>query len=379
MRKAVNIAQLNERVNATVSADIAAGKIGCAAAALVDAQGVKFERYYSGDARFSINEGTLFRLASMTKPITTVAVMLLVEAGLIALDDEVRRYLPAFNEMWVGRLTADGIERVCKAEPITIRHLLAHASGLGSGPVGDWADAHRPAEGLRDLAGGVDYYASVPLDFAPATAHAYSAVFGFDVLARIVEIVAGTAFDKFLKTEIFDKLGMVDTTFTPTEEQWKRLVAMHTVKDGAATVAPMTPNAIFFNIPTHYFCGGAGLAGTMRDYTRFARMLLERGTLDGKRLLKEETVAQMATPQITACNAPDAREAWGLGMRVITRDQSGGLPVSSYGWSGAFGTHFWVDPVNEISGIYMKNSRVDGGAGASTARSFEKDVYASLT
>ena len=146
-KNTVNIARLDERVTASVTADIADGKIGCAAASLVDAQGVKFERYYSGDERFSVTENTLFRLASMTKPITTVAVMLLVEAGQIGLDDEVRRYLPAFEEMWVGRRTEDGIERVCKAPPITVRHLLAHASGLGSGPVGDWADAHRPAEG----------------------------------------------------------------------------------------------------------------------------------------------------------------------------------------------------------------------------------------
>jgi CubicO group peptidase (beta-lactamase class C family) len=189
-------------------------------------------------------------------------------------------------------------------------------------------------------------------------------------------VVAGTTFDKFLKTEIFDKLGMTDTTFAPTDEQWARLVAMHTVKDGAVQVAPMTPNAIFFSIPTTYFCGGAGLAGTMRDYTRFARMLIGRGTLDGKQLLKEETVALMATPQITACNQPDAPDVWGLGMRVVQRNKY--LPVGSYGWSGAFGTHFWIDPVNELSGLYMKNSRVDGGAGASTSRTFERDVYESM-
>ncbi len=376
MNQNINITRLDERVSATVTADIADGKIGCAAVALVDAQSIKFERYYSGDERFSITKDTLFRLASMTKPITAVAVMLLVEAGQIGLDDEVRRYLPAFDEMWVGRRVENHIERLHKAEPITIRQLLSHASGLGSGDVGNFADAQRPEEGLRDLAGGVDFYATVPLDFAPGSAHAYSAVFGFDVLARIVEVVAGTTFDKFLKTEIFDKLGMTDTTFTPTDDQWARLVAMHTVKDGVVQVAPMTPNAIFFSLPTHYFCGGAGLAGTMRDYARFARMLIGRGTLDGKQLLKEETVAEMATPQITACNRPDAPDFWGLGMRVIQRDRH--LPIGSYGWSGAFGTHFWIDPVNELSGLYMKNSRVDGGAGASTSRTFERDVYESM-
>ena len=375
-KKTVNVALLSDRVCATVTTDIAAGKIGCAAAALVDTQGVQFERYYSGDERFIVNENTLFRLASMTKPITAVAVMLLVEAGQFDLDDEVCAFLPAFRDMWVGRREGNHIERLHKAEPITIRQLLSHASGLGSGDVGNWADAHRPDEALRDLARGVDYYATVSLDFAPAAAHAYSAVFGFDVLARIVEVVADTSFDKFLKNEIFDKLGMIDTTFTPTEKQWSRLVAMHTVKDGITQVSPMTPNAIFFSLPTHYFCGGAGLAGTMRDYTRFARMLLGRGTLDGKQLLKEETVEQMATPQITACNQPDQADCWGLGMRIVQRNPY--LPTGSYGWSGAFGTHFWIDPVNQISGIYMKNSRVDGGADASTSRRFEKDVYESM-
>ena len=376
MKSTINIDRLDERVTATVTADIADGKIGCAAAALVDAQGIKFERYYRGDERFPVTENTLFRLASMTTPTTAAAVMLLVEAGQIALDDEVRTYLPAFDEMWVGQRVDNRIERLHKAEPITIRQLLNHASGLGSGPVGNWADAHRPDEALRDLASGVDFYATVPLDFDPGSTHAYSAVFGFDVLARVVEVVAGTTFDKFLQTEIFDKLGMTDTTFTPTDDQWARLVAMHTVKDGVVQIAPMRKNAIFFSIPTTYFCGGAGLAGTMRDYTRFARMLIGRGTLDGKQLLKEETVALMATPHITACNQPDAPDVWGLGMRIVQRNKH--LPFGSYGWSGAFGTHFWIDPVNELSGLYMKNSRVDGGAGASTSRTFERDVYESM-
>lgn len=372
----VNIALLDKHVTATATADLAAGKIGCAAAALVDARGIKFERYYSGDDRFPVAEDTLFRLASMTKPITAVAVMLLVETGQLGLDDEVRRYLPAFDDMWVGRRVDNRIERLHRAEPITIRQLLSHASGLGSGDVGNWADAHRPEEGLRDLASGVDFYATVPLDFAPASAHAYSAVFGFDVLARIVEVVAGSPFDEFLKREIFDKLGMTDTTFAPTDNQWARMVAMHTVKNGIAQVAPTHKNAVFFAVPTYYFSGGAGLAGTMRDYARFARMLIGRGTLDGKQLLKEETVALMASPQIIACNPPDAATVWGLGMRVIQRDPY--LPIGSYGWSGAFGTHFWIDPVNELGALYMKNSRVDGGAGASTSRAFERDVYESL-
>ena len=372
----MDIARLDERVTATVTADIAAGKIGCAAAALVDTRGIKFERYYSGDDRFAIHERTLFRLASMTKPITAVAVMLLIEAGQLALDDEVRKFLPTFDEMWVGQRVENRLERLYKAAPITLRQLLSHASGLGSGDVGNLADAKRPDEALRNLKSGVDYYATVPLDFAPASAHAYSAVFGFDVLARVVEVITGTTFAQFLQTEIFDKLGMTDTTFAPTDDQWARLVAMHTVKDGTVQVAPMTPNAIFFSIPTTYFCGGAGLAGTMRDYTRFARMLLGRGTLDGKQLLKEETVAQMATPQITAGNQPNQTDVWGLGMRIVQRGSY--LPVGSYGWSGAFGTHFWIDPVNELSGLYMKNSRVDGGAGASTSRTFERDVYESM-
>lgn len=372
----VNIDLLNKRVTETAAADIATGKIGCAAAALVDTQGVKFERYYVGDERFPVAEDSLFRLASMTKPITAAAVMLLVEARQLGLDDEIRRYLPAFEEMWVGRRVENRIERLHRAEPITIRQLLSHASGLGSGPVGEWADAFRPNEALRDLASGVDYYATVPLDFAPASAHAYSAIFGFDVLARVVEVVAGTTFDKFLQKEIFDKLGMTDTTFTPTDDQWTHLVAMHTVKNGVVHIAPTTKNAIFFSVPTHYFCGGAGLAGTMRDYARFVRMLIGRGALDGVQLLKEETVTAMATPQITVSNPPDAPDVWGLGVRIVQRNAY--LPIGSYGWSGAFGTHFWIDPVNEIGALYMKNSRFDGGAGASTSHVFERDVYESM-
>ena len=170
---------------------------------------------------------------------------------------------------------------------------------------------------------------------------------------------------------------MVDPTFAPTPEQWERMIPMHDRVEEKSVVKPTKPGTIFEGFPTTYFAGGAGLASTLRDYIRFAEMLQNGGRLDGVQILTEDSVRQMATPQLPKAIAP-GNEVWGLGVRVIARDAYGPLPVGTFGWSGAYGTHFWVDPVNKITAIYLKNSHYDGGSGAKTARQMEEDVHQSL-
>ena len=219
----------------------------------------------------------------------------------------------------------------------------------------------------------VEHYSRSALDFEPFSAQFYSAIFGFDVLARIVEIVSGMQYNDFIRENILEPLGMDDTTFTPTDEQRGRLIPMHDYVDGKAVAVDFPVGGMFEGLPLAYFMGGAGLAATMSDYSRFADMLLNYGEYNGKRIISRELVEAMGTPHVPHEIMPYS-ERWGLGVRVIVDDEYKRLPVGSYGWSGAYGTHFWVDPENKITAIYMKNSRFDGGSGAETAAHFEEDV-----
>lgn len=366
---------VNENIKNRCLADLLSGKIG-GAAVLIKQNGKDLYRDFFGtDGKGGqISDKTLFRLASMTKPITAIAVLIQAERRIISLDDPLEKFIPEYADMEIGELDTDkNIVIKGKAQnKITVKHLLSHTSGVGSCALGNKLDNITRAE-QTDLKSITDAYASLPLAFDPYSAQAYSATLGFDLLARIVEITSGCKYGEFLKKEIFDPLEMRDTTFDPTEEQWSRMVCMHTYNDGLSAFKPLDTSSIFGGYPLTYTCGGASLASTLADYERFTDMLLSGGkTQNGYRILSEESIKLMAT----AAEPFDiARgEKWGLGVRVITEDNNR-LPKGSFGWSGAYGCHFWVDPTNNITAIYMKNSTYDGGSGAKTAQNFETDVY----
>ena len=377
--RVLNEKRLKEQVSTSILTDIESGRVGGVAVA-VSQNGQTVYQDCFGDERIGIHvsEKTLFRMASMTKPITATAIMLLVDRGELKLDMSIADFLPKFRKMHIGRMKQDGIEYITLAKtPITIRHLLTHTSGLGSGPVGDYIFAKFPVGERKSLAQVVEYYAENPLDFEPYTSQAYSSVHGFDVLARIVEVVSGMAYDKFLEKELFLPLGMEDTTFNPKAEQWSRMIPMHSYENGIGIVTDFPQNSIFWGIPTTCFCGGAGLASTLQDYQKFANMLLNYGSNGKQQLISEKSILEMATPQLPPF-IMSGQEVWGLGVRVITKESYADLPCGAFGWSGAYGTHFWVDPINRITAIYLKNSLYDGGSGASTAHRFERDVNAAL-
>lgn len=371
----LDVSKLRRNIEATVLPDLKSGRVGGVALAVSQYGKICYENYLGNTSiGIPVAEDTMFRLASMTKPVTAVAVLLLKDRGLINLDQLVEEFLPEYNEMQVGRVQDGKMEILGKAEsPITIRQLLTHSSGLGSGPVGDEVGAHFPVRERVSLEKVVGHYAKHPLDFQPGTAQAYSALYAFDVLARIVEITTGEAYASFLEREILKPLGMMNTTFAPSKEQWERMIPMHNYEGGAGKAVDFPEGSLFEGIPTCCCCAGAGLASTLQDYMRFAEMLLH----GGRPLLQEHTVREMATPQL-----PDAimhgQEVWGLGVRVIVSEAYRDLPCGAFGWSGAYGTHFWVDPVNQITAVYMKNSRYDGGAGAYTSRRFEQAVAESF-
>ena len=362
-------------------------------------------------AGIPMTRDTLFRLASMTKPVAGCAGMQMVEAGKLELDAPISRWLPAYEKMEVAIATPEGeILATRPAEkPITLRMLLTHSSGLGSGPAGHAQFGKLTVEQRKNLASAVDAYASFALDFQPGTAQMYSGMCGLDVVCRLVEVASGMPYDEYARKYIFEPLEMVDTTFAPTEEQMAREVAPVDAVNGKLVPWDISPRSGFGGFAPGYTGGGAGLFSTLEDYSHLAQMYLNGGEYKGRRILKAETVAEMATPQLPEhFGGMWKRQNWGLSMRTMSEtapviwagdpaakgqtvgiygdcfykpdagliDPGQPLTPGSFGWSGAYGTHFWMDPAKNLCAVYMSNLRDGGGAGAPTAFEFERDVMA---
>lgn len=295
----------------------------------------------------------IFRLMSMTKPVVAVAILMLVEEGTVKLGDPVSRFIPALKDLQVA-IPADGGPGASAAAPpartapvaprreITVRDLLTHTSGLvGAVPVGD----------REALAGYVPRLASVPLDFQPGTRWAYSPQAGFDVLARIVEVASGQSFDALTRERIFVPLGMNDTSFDPARGAGRVATLYRNTERGLVPA----PNPRFMN--GVHFSGAGGLLSTAEDYLAFAQALANGGAWKGVRLLSPRSIDLLRTALVTSATPGlPAGVGFGLGVRVLADPgaRNSLLSEGSFGWSGAFGTHFWVDPKEQIVGILMK-------------------------
>jgi CubicO group peptidase (beta-lactamase class C family) len=343
--------------------------------------------------RTPMRNDTIFRIASMTKPITSVAVMMLYEEGKLQLSDPVSRFIPSFKSM---RVIGDDGNAAPARRAITIRDLLSHRSGISYGflNTGAVGDAYRK-EGVTDgltvtsmtLEQAIDKLAAQPLMSQPGAAWNYS--LGVDVLGRVVEVASGMPFDVFLRDRIFKPLGMNDTSFDVPDAKWSRMATVYS-PDTAGGIRPMKDPEAFGNtnmspIASYktgkkYFSGGAGLTSTARDYARFAMMLAGGGMIDGVRLLSPKTVELMAanhTADIPAGALLGPGTAFGLGFQVVTdvaATQTLGT-VGKYGWSGIYGTNFWVDPKEQLVAIMM----VQRYPGGTVAASFQPLVYQAIT
>ncbi len=379
--KTVNPARLSTLLEARQNALIASDHI--AGSSILVTQGGK--KVYQGcfgtcDEAFQqpITPRTLFRIASMTKATTAVAVMIARDRGLIDLDAPIADYLPMFSSMNITALNEKGEEIIVRQaeHPILVRHILTHTSGMGSGPCMPMYYERPALYEAKSLRAAMDFYATLGLSFDPGSANEYSGVLGFDLLAAAVEVVTGEEFEAFLKKNVFEPCRMPDTVYRPTKAQWDRVCAMHIRKEGKSQIRPMWEGCVFEDYPMDHCMAGAGLLSCPEDYTHFALMLLRGGSFEGHRILSPESVRMMTSPQISVELMP-GKERWGFGGRVITA-QDDRLPATTFGWSGSYGTHFWVDYVNQITAVYMKNSDYDSGSGAQTAAWFEEDVMASL-
>lgn len=326
--------------------------------------------YSDSGKSVGVDDNTIYRLASMTKPITAIAALILIDRGLISLDDPVSKYISGFDDIHI--VTPDGLDLGPAKTPVTVLHCLTHTSGFGCEKTLELSDKIR-----LSMADAIECYINAGLDFEPFSKQAYSSWAAFDVIAAIVEKVTGQDYGEFLKNEIFAPCGMTNTTFSPTENQWKRVITMHSKVDGESEVGEIYPGCVFERFPGEHKLAGAGLASTLDDYSKFASMLLGRGQINDTRIVAEDTFRLLATPHVPAEIMPGS-ERWGLAVRVIVDEDYHYLPVGSFGWSGAYGSHFWVDPQNEICAVFMKNSRFDGGAANCSARKFEEAVFNSM-
>jgi CubicO group peptidase (beta-lactamase class C family) len=239
---------------------------------------------------------------------------------------------------------------------ITIRDLLTHTSGLESGGAGTREGARlAPRNTSSNLGAYVPTLGAVPLDFQPGTLWRYSALAGIETLGRIVEVASGITFDQFLKQHIFDPLGMKDTAFYPTDDRLPRVVTLYERKDGKLSRTD-TPSWLATKT---LFSGGGGLWSTAEDYMQFAQMLVNGGALNGKRLLSPRTVDLMGSNHVgdlySGIGQRQKGMGFGLTVEVVVDNVASGRreSIGSFGWDGAFGTHFWVDRKEQLAGLLM--------------------------
>lgn len=371
--KKLNIALLKRNIEQAAQYDLDNHKVFGSAYCVIQDDSVIYENYFGNTSAAKtkpVTNNTIFRLASLTKPITAIAVLILVERGMLSLSDHVSDYLPDFKEIHITQITdTNEIIDLGKAKnDITICHLLTHTSGFGSNAKKSKAMTDEDKESIDNT---IDFYFKAGLDFEPGTKSQYSGTGAFDVLVKIVEKITKTDYLSFLQKEIFSPCEMVNTTFVPTPKQWGQMIAMHNRVDGQNCDTQMKDNCIFEDHPCSHYLGGAGLVSTLEDYSKFAKMLLNKGKTPKKQILEPETFKLLHT-----AFAPrrSINENWGLGVRVVVKEEYKILPAGAFGWSGAYGSHFWIDPTNKIAAVFMKNSFVDGGAGNESARNFEKAV-----
>jgi CubicO group peptidase (beta-lactamase class C family) len=286
---------------------------------------------------------TLFRIASMTKPITAIGIMMLADEGKLAVDDPVEKHLPEFRGQWlVAERSNDATTLKKPSRPITLRDLLTHTSGLPGMPPPGLAELY--ARRNRTLAEAVMAYSQRPLEFEPGSKWSYCNV-GIDTLGRAIEVVSGQSYESFLKDRLFDPLGMADTTFYPTPEQLERAAVTYDRKEGE--LRPVNASVIGPPTGAKYPIPAGGLYSSAPDLARLYRMMLNRGAADGRRYLSESSVDAMTQVQTGELKTGFTEGmGFGLGWGVV-RQPSGvteRLSPGTFGHGGAFGTQAWIDP-----------------------------------
>jgi CubicO group peptidase (beta-lactamase class C family) len=357
-------------IDAVLKDAVSRRRVAGVAAAAATRRGVAYEGAFgtagvASDAGLRID--SIFRIASMTKAVTSVAAMQLVERGVIGLDDDAAKHVPELGDVRVlERLDAASGEPVLRppARPITVRHLLTHTSGFSYEMWSPEVVAYREKTGLPSVMDGGDGFMRAPLLDDPGARWAYG--ISTDWLGRLVEHVSGSNLDEYLRQNILGPLAMHDTIFELPPDKLGRLAKVQQRKaDGSLAELPFGPPN-----PNGFYDGGGGLVSTAGEYLRFLRMLLGGGALDGARILKEQTVRSMGEGHIgdlpvrvlKTTNAdlsrdvdffPGITKTWALGFLVNTEPLEGRRAAGSLSWAGFFNTYFWIDPQAGVCGVAL--------------------------
>lgn len=381
------------RIDDAINAEISAGRTAGAVAVVVKDGRTAYHKsfgYADIASRTRMEIDSIFRIASMTKAVTTIAVMQLYEQGLFQLNDPVSRFVPAFeNPQVLVNISDEGMiseTRPAESE-ISIIDLLTHASGIS------YAFIETPLQRVYKRKGVIDglteknikletvmeKLAAQPLLFDPGTAWAYG--LNTDLLGYLVEVISGKTLDQYFADEIFAPLRMDDTYFYIPDSKAERLVTLYADVDGLR-VSAGDESSIFLDNPNYpidgaktYFSGGAGLSSTATDYARLIEMLLNNGELDGARVLSRKSVELMRSPRVDSDQ--DGKADFGLGFSVITDLGADGELGSEglYQWGGAFATSYWIDPEENLVAVLMMQQRPNK---SDLANKFRTLVYQAL-
>ena len=338
-----------------------------------------------------ITVDSIFRIASMTKPITSVAVMQLVESGRVKLDEPAATYIPELSQVQVleefDASTGKARLRPPKTPP-TVRQLLTHTAGFAYEFFDLRMQSYVASGAVPSIRQGDDGFLKAPLVFDPGTRWEYG--INTDVLGRLVEKVSGQNLEEYFREHIFQPLGMTDTFFNVPADKQERVVALHQLQaDGGFLEPPPQPLR-----QVRFYSGGGGLFSTASDYLKFERMVVGGGKLGDKRILQSQTVAQMSRNQIGDLGLPEMHSSipqlakdpirvpgsldkFGLGFAINTKPVEGGRSSGSLAWAGIYNTYFWIDPPRKTCAvILMQILPFSDDTAISTVENFERAVYA---
>lgn len=340
------------------------------------------------EANSPMTEDTIFRIASQSKALTSVAIMMLQEDGKLLIADPLSKYIPEFANTTVAVPKDGGGYDVVKAKrQITIRDLLTHTSGIsyGFGPAKDKWEAAKIQNWYfadRDvpIAETVKRMAALPMDAHPGEKYIYG--YSVDILGVVVERASGKTLEEFFNERIIKPLDMKDTSFYLPTGKVSRFAAVYSVKDGklerSADPGLGVGQGHYVKGPRKSFSGGAGLLSTARDYGRFLQMLANGGELNGKRLLSRKSVEQMTTDQLRDIKYSSAGQGFGLGFSVVKDVGANGQPssVGEFGWGGAYHSNYWVDPKEQMVVVYF--TQVIPATGLDDYGKLRAMIYASI-
>ena len=362
---------MTQLIHNTLSRFVDSGEIAGCSARIMRNDEVLFEEsfgYADIESKLKMSADTIFPIASMSKVITVAGIMQLYEQGLFKLWDPVSKYLPGFKNPKIAKEKPDGSYEIVDAKgEVTMRQLFTMTSGVPYG----WADTaagririEKEKEWMSNplsfpgTVGYVNLVGQLPLAFEPGERWMYG--FSIDVLGAVIEVLTGKSLGEYLKENVFDPLGMTDTGFFVPADKLDRIATLYNINEGMKPSDRGAPTS-----KPEFESGGGGMFSTVRDYSRFAQMLLHGGTLDGVRILGRKTIDLISTDHLT----PEQRMSdnwdtqrgygYGLGVRIMTNPELAGIngSVGEWGWDGAFGNWFCVDPKENLTCVYLTTNR----------------------